>query len=83
MIIASLKLARDYAEKLNLEATCQPFTSIGQKTLTICRSQVNEVILTTSYQPAEKRVQMDLFFDSAPILAARELTMAIVDRPGK
>lgn len=81
-IIASLKLARDYAEKLNLEATCQPFTSIGQKTLTICRSQVNEVILTTSYQPAEKRVQMDLFFDSAPILAARELTMAIVDRRG-
>ena len=81
-IIANLKLAGDYAEKLNMDATCQPFTSIGQKTLTICRSQVNEIILTTFYQPAEKRVQMDLFFDSAPILAAQDLTRAIVERRG-
>ncbi len=81
-IIANLKLAGDYAEKLNMDAICQPLTSIGQKTLTICRSQVNEIILTTFYQPAEKRVQMDLFFDSAPILATEELTRAIVDRRG-
>jgi len=79
-IIASLKLARDYAEKLNLDAVCQPYTSIEQKTLPFCRSKTNEIILTTFYQPAENRVQMDLFFDSAPILAAQALTSAIVDR---
>lgn len=78
-IIASLKLARDYAEKLNLEAVCQPYTSIEQESLTICRSQVNEIILSAVYQPRENRVQMDLFFDSAPILATQDLTMAIVD----
>jgi hypothetical protein len=81
-IIASLKLARDYAEKLNLDAVCQPYTSIEQKTLTFCRSKTNEIILTTFYQPAVNRVQMDLFFDSAPILAAQDLTRAIVERRG-
>ena len=79
-IIESLKLARDYAEKLNLEAVCQPLTSIEQKTLTICRSHVNETLLITYYQPAENRIQTDLFFDSAPVLAVQELVKAIVDR---
>ncbi|NOT12262.1 MAG: hypothetical protein HOP23_10605 [Methylococcaceae bacterium] len=82
-IIASLKLARDYAEKLNLDAVCQPYKSIEQKSLTICRSKTNEIILTTVYQPAENRVQMDLFFDSAPILAVQDLTRAIVERRGE
>ena len=81
-IIASLKLARDYAEKLNLDAVCQSYTSIEQKSLTICQSKTNEIILTTIYQPAENRDQMDLFFDSAPILAVQDLTKAIVDRRG-
>lgn len=79
-IIESLKSARDYAKKLKLDAFCQPYTSIDQKTISFCRSNADEIILTTVYQPAENRVQMDLFFDSAPILAAQDLIKAIVDR---
>jgi hypothetical protein len=79
-IIASLKLAQHYAEKLNLDAVYQPYASIEQKALNICRSPANEIIFTTVYQPAEDRIQMDLFFDSAPILVVQDLIKAIVDQ---
>jgi hypothetical protein len=78
-IIASLTLAQHYAEKLNLDAVYQPYASIDQKALNICRSPANELIFSTVYQPAENRIQMDLFFDSAPILVVQDLIKAIVD----
>lgn len=79
-IMASLKLAQHYAEKLKLEVVGQPYASINQQVLNICRSSANEAILNRVYQPAENRIQMDLFFDSAPVLAAQDLTRAIVDQ---
>jgi hypothetical protein len=73
-------MAGRYAEQLKLDTLCQPDAALNQPALRIGRSPANEDIFTTIYQPAEDRVQMDLFFDSAPVLAVQDLIQAIVDR---
>ncbi|MGR8981622.1 MAG: hypothetical protein ACU84H_16240 [Gammaproteobacteria bacterium] len=78
-IIADLKQAQRYAEKLKLDSVCQPYASVNQKSLKISRSAADELLFTTIYQPAEDRLQTDLFFDSAPVVVAQELIRAIVD----
>lgn len=79
-IIANLKRAHVYAEKLKLDVVSQPYVSIGQQELKVCRSPANEALFTTVYQPVEARIQMDLFFDSAPVLVVQDLIKAIVDK---
>ncbi|MDD5267298.1 MAG: hypothetical protein PHO08_09245 [Methylococcales bacterium] len=50
--------------------------------LNFCRSPANEIIFTTDYEPARNRLQMDLFFDTAPVCAANDLIRAIIDKRG-
>lgn len=68
-IIADLKIARHYAGKLKLASFTHSFTSAGNQILHFCRCcPTNELIFSTDYEPAQDRVQMDLFFDSAPLV---------------
>jgi len=81
-IIADLEIARRYAGKLKLESFCHSYTSVTNQTLHFCRSPAHEIIFTTDYEPAQDRLQMDLFFDSAPACAANDLIRAIIDKRG-
>ena len=65
-IIADLEVVRSYARKLKLDSIHRAYTSGSDQILHFCRSPANEIIFTTDYEPARNRVQMDLFFDSAP-----------------
>ena len=79
-IIADLEIVQRYAGKLKLEPSRHSYTSVANQTLHFCRITANELIFTTDYEPAQDRVQMDLFFDSAPVCAANDLIRAIIDK---
>ena len=79
-IIADLEIAQRYAKKLKLESFPASYTSVDNQTLHICRSPANELIFTTDYEPAQDRLQLDLFFDSAPACTANDLIRAIIDK---
>lgn len=64
-LITSLEAARDYAGSLKLESSREIYLSTHNQTLHFCRSTAHEFIFTTVYEPAQDRMQMDLFFDSA------------------
>ena len=78
-IIADLEIAQRYAKKLKLESFRISYTSVDNQTLHICRSPANEIIFTIDYEPAQDRLQMDLFFDSAPACATNDLISAIMN----
>jgi hypothetical protein len=80
VIIADLEIAQRYAKKLKLESFRISYTSVNNQILHICRSPANELIFTTDYEPAQDRLQMDLFFDSAPACTANDLISAIIDK---
>ena len=82
VIIADLEIVRRYAGKLKLESFRHSYTSGANQTLHFCRSPANEIIFTTDYEPARDRLQMDLFFDSAPACATNDLIRAIIDKRG-
>ena len=79
-IITALKRAQDYACSQKLESFKHTYTSTASQPLHFCRSPANELILKTVYEPAKDRVQLDLFFDSAPVCAEFDLIEAIVDK---
>ncbi len=79
-VIAKLRLAQRCAEKLKLDSFCEPYSSITLQPLRVCRSETDELLFTTVYQPARNRQQTDLFFDSAPVFATQNLIRAIVDQ---
>jgi len=81
-IIADLEIVRRYARKLKLESFCHSYTSVTNQILHFCRSPAHEIIFTTDYEPARDRLQMDLFFDSAPACTANDLIKAIIDKRG-
>ena len=81
-IIADLEIVRRYAGKLKLESFCHSYTSVTNQILHFCRSPAHEIIFTTDYEPARDRLQMDLFFDSAPACTANDLIKAIIDKRG-
>jgi len=81
-IIADLEIAQRYAGRLKLESFRHLYASVDNQTLHFCRSPANELIFTTDYEPAQDRVQMDLFFDSAPACATNDLIRAIIDKRG-
>ena len=79
-IIADLEIARRYAEKLKLESSLHSYTSVTNQPLRFCRFPANEIIFTTDYEPAQNRIQTDLFFDSAPACATNNLVRAIINK---
>ena len=79
-IIADLEVAQSYARKLKLVSIYHSMTSVSNQTLHFCRCPANERIFLTNYEPAQDRVQMDLFFDSAPACTANDLIRAIIDK---
>ncbi len=79
-IIADLKIARHYAGKLKLGSFSNSFIPVTNQKLQFCRCPANELIFSTGYEPAQDRVQMDLFFDSAPACAVNDLVKAIIDQ---
>ena len=81
-IIADLEIVRRYAGKLKLESFRHSYTSVTNQTLHFCRSPAHEIIFITDYEPAQDRLQMDLFFDSAPACTANDLIRAIIDKRG-
>jgi hypothetical protein len=81
-IIADLDIVQRYAGKLKLETFRHSHTSFTNQTLHFCRCPAKEIIFTTGYEPAQDRLQMDLFFDSAPVCAANDLIRAIIDKRG-
>ena len=81
-IIADLEIIRRYAGKLKLESFRHSYTSVTNQILHFCRSPAHEIIFTTDYEPARDRLQMDLFFDSAPACTANDLIKAIIDKRG-
>ena len=78
-LITTLKAASDYARSLQLKPSRQTYLSTESHTLHFCRSPAHEIIFTTIYEPADDRMQMDLFFDSADTCAVSNLISAIVD----
>ena len=79
-IIADLEIAQHYAKKLKLESFHLSYTAVDNQTLHFCRCPGNELIFTTDYEPAQNRLQMDLFFDSAPACTANDLIRAIIEK---
>lgn len=77
-IVADLELVRAYATSLKLESFAYDYSLSSGRSLDFCRSPAHEDLLTTFYQPARNRVQMDLFMDSAPACVSNELANAII-----
>ena len=78
-IMTALEAAKDYAGLLKLEPSRQTYLSTDNQTLHFCRTEADELIFTTIYEPAHDRMQMDLFFDSADTCAVSNLICAIVE----
>lgn len=79
-IITALKKAQDYATLHKLESFRQTYSSEANQALHFCRSPAHELIFTTVYEPAQDRIQMDLFLDSADACAVFDLIRAIIDK---
>ena len=80
VLIADLEIAQRYANKLKLESFHVLYSSVDNQRLHLCRSPAHELIFTTDYEPAQDRLQMDLFFDSAPACTANDLIRAVIER---
>lgn len=80
-IMTALEQAQAYLNKLKLSSFRQNYLGITRnQPLRFCRSQAHEVIFITIYEPAQDRLQMDLFLDSADVCVASDLIRAIVDK---
>lgn len=77
-IMATLEMIKDYLISQQIEPINQTYSSTNGQTLNICRSREKELIFTTIYEPSDKRIQMDLFFDSVPICTENNLIEAII-----
>lgn len=76
-IISALETVREYASLHKLESFEQKYISATGEALHFCRSSKNELIFTCIYEPANDRMQMDLFFDSAEACIISDLITAI------
>lgn len=79
-IIADLQKTQDYAAALKLESLSYTYTSTASQPLHFSRSPAIELIFTSVYEPAKDRMQLDLFFDSAPAYTVYDLIRAIIDK---
>ncbi|WP_341326492.1 hypothetical protein [Methylotuvimicrobium sp. KM2] len=79
-IIEQLAIATNYARTLGLSETRGTYLSTEQNELIISRNSQDDINFKTDFAPPQDRMQMDLFFDSAPIYAENELIDAIITR---
>lgn len=79
-IIEQLAIATNYARALGLSETRGTYLSTEQNELIISRDPQDDINFKTDFVPAQDRMQMDLFFDSAPVYAENELIDAITNR---
>ena len=79
-IIEQLAIATNYARALGLSETRGTYLSNEQNELSISHDSKDDIYFKTDFAPAQDRMQMDLFFDSAPVYAENELIDAIVTR---
>ena len=79
-ILSTLEDIQEYASIQQLVSYKNTYTSITSQALRICRSSTNENFFTTIYEPAQDRVQMDLFFDSAQAITISDLIKAIINK---
>ena len=79
-VLSGLELIQQYAGKQKLEPHSQHYESITNQPILFCRSSAAEKLFTTVYEPADDRMQMDLFFDSAPTCTSNDLITAIIKK---
>jgi len=79
-LISNLKSVQDYARTLKLEPIKHTYASTTCQPLNLCRFPVNELIFTTAYEPAQDRMQLDLFYDSASAFIESALVTAIINK---
>ena len=79
-ILSTLEDIQEYASIQQLVSYNNTYTSLTSQALRVCRSSANESFFTTIYEPAQDRVQIDLFFDSAQAITISDLIRAIVDK---
>lgn len=79
-MVTALEDIQQYAAIQKLDSNRNDYVSVTDHALHVCRSQANEKFFTTIYEPAQDRVQMDLFFDSAQAITVSDLIKAIVDK---
>lgn len=79
-ILSTLEDIQEYASIQKLASYKNSYTSVTSQALHVCRSSANEHFFTTIYEPAQDRMQMDLFFDSAQAITVSDLIRAIVDK---
>lgn len=79
-IVDQLHIAMHYARSLGLEETSGAYFSTDRNELTISRNTGHDLLYKTEFEPPQHRLQMDIFFDSAPIYAETELIEAIITR---
>lgn len=79
-VIEQLAIATNYARTLGLRETRGTYLSTEQNELIISRDPQYDINFRTDFAPAQDRMQMDLFFDSAPVYAENELIDAIITR---
>ncbi len=78
-IISALEKVQEYASIHKLESFKQKYISATGELLHFCRCSKHELIFINSYEPAQDRIQMDLFFDSADACTVSNLITAIIN----
>ncbi len=79
-ILSTLENIQEYASIQKLASYNSTYTSVASQALRVCRSSANESFFTTIIEPAQDRMQMDLFFDSAQAITLSDLIKAIVNK---
>lgn len=78
-ILSDLELVKSYSSVLKLECFQLTYLSSGGQQLSFSRCPENELIYSTVFEPADNRVQMDLFFDSSSACTENDLITAIIN----
>lgn len=78
--MTALEKVQGYAAIHKLASFKQEYVSAIGKALFFARSPEHQLIFTTIYEPADDRIQMDLFFDSADACVISNLITAIINK---
>ncbi len=79
-IISALEEMKEYAALLQLDSYQNCYELADNQALKFCHSSIDAAFFTTIYEPAQDRIQMDLFFDSAQAVTISDLIKAISER---
>jgi hypothetical protein len=70
--------ARRYCVSLGFEPVVVDYNSTDQRVLAISRNSADDQQFKTDFEPAHNRMQLDLFFDSAPVCTENELIGSLI-----